>query len=481
MNYKMITNIVGWVMKIEAGFMLLPAIVSLIYKEHNTWIFAICAVFFFSLGMFMTAKKPENTSFYAKEGFVSVGLGWIVLCTVGAVPFVASREIPHPVDAIFEIVSGFTTTGASILPNVEELSKSMLFWRSLSHWLGGMGVLVFFLALIPMAGGQNIHLIRAESTGPDVGKFVPKVRETAMLLYGIYFALSVLQFLFLIAGKMPVFDALCDVFGTAGTGGFGIKADSLAGYSTYIQMVTAVFMLIFGMNFGFFYLIISKNIKGAFAMEEIRWYLGIFAFSALIIALSLICRGADIFISIRDSVFQVSSIMTSTGYATADFDKWPEVARFLLCFIMFTGACTGSTGGGIKVSRFIIWFKQIGKQLSLLVHPRRVKILKMDGKKIEHDTIRIVNGYFAIYFIVFTLSLFLVLLLDNKDLVTTFSAISATFNNIGPGLGGVGPTQNFAHFSDASKLIMTFDMLAGRLEIFPLIILFAPRTWKKNG
>ena len=480
MNYGIIFNIVGWVIKFEALFLLMPGVVSIIYREDTCGVFFGCAFVFYILGRLITLKKPENSRFYAREGFVAVALSWIVLSVIGAIPFIVSGEIANAVDALFEIVSGFTTTGASILTDVEAMSKSMLFWRSFSHWIGGMGVLVFILAILPMAGGQNIYLIKAESTGPEVGKFVPKLQKTAGYLYVIYIVLSVLQLVLLLIGRMPLFDALCDVFGTAGTGGFGIKADSMAGYSTYIQMVTAVFMLLFGVNFNFYFLIISKRIRMALGMEEVKWYFIIYIMAVIGIAANLWHTTGVLGINIRDSIFQVSSIMTSTGYATADFDKWPQFSRYIICLIMFTGACTGSTGGGIKVARFIIYFKQIGKQLSFLIHPRSVKILRMNGKKIEHNTIRVVNTYLLVYIVIFAASM-LVLSLDDFDLTTTFTAVSATFNNIGPGLGMVGPAGNFSQFSMLSKIVMIFDMLAGRLEIFPLLVLITPATWRKNG
>ncbi len=480
MNYGIIFNIIGWVIKFEAYFLILPGIVSIIYKENTCGVFFGCAFVFYILGRLITLKKPKNNRFYAREGFVAVALSWIVLSIIGAIPFIVSGEIPNAVDALFEIVSGFTTTGASILTDVEAMSKSMLFWRSFSHWIGGMGVLVFILAILPMAGGQNIYLIKAESTGPEVGKFVPKLQKTAGYLYIIYIALSVLQLVFLLIGKMPLFDALCDVFGSAGTGGFGIKADSMAGYSTYIQMVTAVFMLLFGINFNFYFLIISRRIRMALGMEEVKWYFVIYILAVAGIGANLWHTTGVLGINLRDSIFQVSSIMTSTGFATTDFDKWPQFSRYILCLVMFTGACTGSTGGGIKVARFIIYFKQIGKQLSFLIHPRSVKILRMNGKKIDHNTIRVVNTYLLVYIMIFAFSM-LILALDDFDLTTTFTAVSATFNNIGPGLGMVGPTGNFSQFSVLSKIVMIFDMLAGRLEIFPLLVLLTPATWRKNG
>lgn len=479
MNYSIIFNIIGWVIKVQGFLMLLPALVSVIYQEKNSGIFFSCAVIYYIVGKFLTLKKPKDNRFYAKEGFVAVALSWIVMSLLGAVPFVVSGEIPSVIDAIFEIVSGFTTTGASILINVEELSKSMIFWRSFSHWIGGMGVLVFILAVLPMAGGQNIYLIKAESTGPDVGKFVPKLQKTAGYLYIIYIAMSLIQLLLLLAGKMPLFDALCDVFGTAGTGGFGIKADSMAGYSTYIQMVTALFMLLFGINFNFYFLVISKRLRAALGMEEVKWYVIIYIVAVVGIVINLWRATGIVGVNVKDAIFQVSSIMTSTGYATTDFDKWPEFSRYIMCVIMFIGACTGSTGGGIKVARFIIYFKQIGKQLSFLVHPRSVKIIRMNGRKIEHNTVRVVNTYLLVYIVIFALSM-LILTLDNFDLITTFTAVSATFNNIGPGLGMVGPAGNFSQFSALSKIVMIFDMLAGRLEIFPLLVLIAPDTWRRN-
>lgn len=477
MNYGIIFYLVGWAIKVEGIFMFLPGFVSIIYGEKNRWIFFVCAVLLYILGNLLTLKKPK-AKYYAREGMAAVALSWIALSLAGAIPFTLSGEIPCYVDAVFEIVSGFTTTGASILTDVEALSKSMLFWRSFSHWIGGMGVLVFILAVLPVSGG-GIYIIKAESTGPEVGKLVPNLQKTAGWLYGIYFVLSLLQFMLLILGRMPVFDALCNVFGTAGTGGFGVKRDSLAGYSTYIQVVTGVFMFLFGVNFNFYFLIIFKKLKEAFKMEEVRWYFIVFAFSVIFITANLWHTTGVFAVNFKDAFFQVSSIMTTTGYATVDFDKWPVFSKYILCLVMFAGACTGSTGGGIKISRFIIYVKEIGKQISFLLHPRSVKILRMNGKKIEHNTIRIVNTYLLVYIVVFVVSM-LILSLDNFDLTTTFTAVSATLNNIGPGLGEVGPTGNFSGFSHLSKLVMVFDMLAGRLEIFPMLILFSPAAWRKN-
>lgn len=480
MNYSIIFNIIGWVIKVEGFLMLFPALVALIYKENNIGIFFGCAAVYYAVGKLLTLKNPKDSRFYAREGFVAVALSWVVMSILGAIPFIISGEIPSCIDAVFEIVSGFTTTGASILVDVEALSHSMLFWRSFSHWIGGMGVLVFILAILPMAGGQNIYLIKAESTGPEVGKFVPKLQKTAGYLYIIYVAMSLIQLVLLLAGNMPLFDAICDVFGSAGTGGFGIKADSMAGYSTYIQMITALFMFLFGVNFNFYFLLISKRIRVALGMEEVKWYVIIYVVAVVSIVFNLWKATGVVGINVKDAIFQVSSIMTSTGYATTDFNKWPEFSRYIICVLMFIGACTGSTGGGMKVARFIIYFKQIGKQIGFLIHPRSVKIIRMNGKKLEHDTVRIVNTYLLVYIFIFAISM-LILSIDNFDLITTFTAVSATFNNIGPGLNMVGPTGNFFEFSVLSKIVMIFDMLAGRLEIFPLLVLMTPTTWRRNG
>lgn len=480
MNYSIIFNIIGWVIKVEGFLMLFPALVALIYKENNIGIFFGCAAVYYAVGKLLTLKNPKDSRFYEREGFVAVALSWVVMSILGAIPFIISGEIPSCIDAVFEIVSGFTTTGASILVDVEALSHSMLFWRSFSHWIGGMGVLVFILAILPMAGGQNIYLIKAESTGPEVGKFVPKLQKTAGYLYIIYVAMSLIQLVLLLAGNMPLFDAICDVFGSAGTGGFGIKADSMASYSTYIQMITALFMFLFGVNFNFYFLLISKRIRVALGMEEVKWYVIIYVVAVVSIVFNLWKATGVVGINVKDAIFQVSSIMTSTGYATTDFNKWPEFSRYIICVLMFIGACTGSTGGGMKVARFIIYFKQIGKQIGFLIHPRSVKIIRMNGKKLEHDTVRIVNTYLLVYIFIFAISM-LILSIDNFDLITTFTAVSATFNNIGPGLNMVGPTGNFFEFSVLSKIVMIFDMLAGRLEIFPLLVLMTPTTWRRNG
>ncbi len=478
MNYGIIKYIVGSVAKIVGAAMLLPFAVAIIYSEREWLIFLLCALAFGAAGWVITRKKPKNTAFFAREGFVTVALSWIVMSVLGAVPFVVSGAIPNVVDALFEIVSGFTTTGSSILTDVEALPRSILFWRSFSHWIGGMGVLVFIIAILPMAGGQNIYLMRAESTGPSVGKLVPKVRNTAVLLYSIYTALTLMQLALLLIGRVPVFDAFCLAFGTAGTGGFGVLGDSFASYSAFAQNATTLFMLLFGVNFNFYFFIISRRFKTAFAMEEVRWYFTIYVCASAAIALNLFFSGS--FVSLREVLFQTSSVMTSTGFASADFNLWPSFSRGLMIMLMFTGACAGSTGGGMKVSRFVIYVKTVAKEIRQLAHPRSVKLLKMDGKPIEHEVIRIVNVYLCSFILVFAGS-FAIILLDGFDLTTSFTAVAATLNNIGPGLNMVGPTGNFAEFSVVSKLVFIFDMLAGRLEIFPMFMLLSPATWRRQG
>lgn len=479
MNYAIIAYILGWVLTFEGAFMALPCLTALIYREKSGFYFLICGVIAVIVGRLMTRKKPKNTVFYAREGYVACALCWILLSIVGAIPLFASGEIPNVEDALFEIVSGFTTTGSSILTNVEGLSRCMLIWRSFSHWIGGMGVLVFLLAILPMAGGQNMHLMRAESPGPSVGKLVPNVRKTASLLYGIYFAMTVVQIILLLIGRMPLFDALCIAFGTAGTGGFGILNDSLTSYSTYIQAVVTIFMFLFGVNFNFYYFMLMRRPKDAFKMEEVRWYVGIYLAAVALITLNITKGVGDLFTNLHHVAFQVSSIMTTTGYGTVDFNLWPQFSRALMVALMFVGACAGSTGGGMKVSRILIYLKTVKKEMAFLIHPRSVKIVKVDDKAVEHETVRAANNYLIAYLLIFVGSLFLITL-DGFDMETNFTAVAATINNIGPGLGMVGSTGNFSQFSALSKLVMIFDMLAGRLEIFPMMLLFSVNTWKKN-
>lgn len=479
MNYKMIRYILGWVLVFEGGFLLLPALISAIYGESVGWIFLGCAIGSAVIGRLLSWKKPKNTLFYAREGFVVVAAAWVLLSAVGALPFWLSGEIPSYVDALFETISGFTTTGASILTDVEALSHGALFWRSFTHWIGGMGVLVFILAILPMAGGQPMYLMRAESPGPSVGKLVPRIQKTAFILYAIYFVMTLAQLVILIVLKMSIFDALCLTFGTAGTGGFSIRVDGLAGYTVAQQLTITIFMFLFGVNFNAYYLILIKKWKEAFKIQEVRWYFIIFASAVILITANITTDVSHLLYNLHHVAFSVSSVMTTTGYGTVDFNLWPEFSRAIMVTVMFIGACAGSTGGGIKVSRIIMYFKEVQKEMYHLIHPRSVKVLKMDGKAIDQDTIRSTNTYLILYVVIFTISV-LIVCLDNFDLVTSFTSVVATFNNIGPGIGLVGPTGNFSFFSNLSKIVLMFDMLAGRLEIFPMMVLFFPSTWKKH-
>lgn len=460
--------------------MLVPFVTSLLYQDKNGFYFFICIICCGCLGIAATHKKPKNTVFYAREGFVAVSLSWVILSFFGAMPFYLSREIPNFEDAMFETISGFTTTGASILTNVEGLSHSMLMWRSFTHWIGGMGVLVFVLAVLPLAGGYNMHIMRAESPGPAVGKLVPKVRSTAKILYVIYFGMTVLEMVLLLIGGMPLFDAMTTSFGTAGTGGFGIKNSSIAFYdSYYLQGVITVFMILFGINFNVYYLFLIRKPKDAFRSEEARAYLGLILASVLLIGWNVRGYFPTVFDALHHAAFQVASIITTTGFSTVDFNQWPQLSKMILVVLMFVGACAGSTGGGMKVSRMLIGAKAALKELSFLIHPRSVKVLKLENKALEHSVIRSVNAYFIAYTVVFWLSVLLVSL-DNMDFTTTFTSVAATLNNIGPGLNAVGPAGNFSEVSAFSKVVLMFDMLAGRLEIFPMLLLFSPATWRKQ-
>lgn len=479
MNYSILKYILGYVLKIEAAFMLLPCVTSLIYHEKEGGYFFLIACICMLLGILMTYRKPKSTVFYLKEGCLATSLSWIILSLFGAIPFWISGEIPQWEDALFETISGFTTTGATILSNVEGLSHTALIWRSFTHWIGGMGVLVFLLAILPLSGGSSINLMRAESPGPSVGKLVPKVRYTAMILYAIYFGMTVIEFLFLLAGKMPVFDALTTAFGTAGTGGFGIKNDSMMGYSPYIQWVVAIFMILFGINFNFYFYILYRHFRKAVSMEEIHYYLAIILIAVTIIFLNIRTMYPTGFEAMTHSVFQVASLATSTGFSTTDFALWPQTSQTILIIVMFVGACAGSTGGGIKVSRIVIMFKTVLKELNSYIHPKSVRKINVEGKPVDHEVVRSINVFFITFMIIFALSVFAISF-EDKDLVTNFTAVLTTINNMGPGLAKVGPTQNFGHFNIFSKLVLMFDMLAGRLELFPLLILFHPAIWKES-
>ncbi len=479
MNNKIVLYFLGWVLNIEAAFMLLPCLIALIYQETNGLYFlgtsAVCAI----LGWRLTYKKPCNTIFYAREGFVSVAMSWIVLSIFGAMPFYLSGEIPDFENALFEVISGFTTTGASALTEIESLSKCMLVWRCFTNWIGGMGVLVFILAIMPLAGGYNMHIMRAESPGPSVGKLVPRVKSTAKILYLIYFVLTAFQFLLLLLCGMPWFDSLSVTFATAGTGGFAVLNDSIASYPMIQQAIITVFMIVFGVNFNVYYLFLIKKTREAFRSEEMRCYLGIVLVSTLLITWNICSSFSNILEALHHSAFQVATIMTTTGFATVDFDLWPSFSKTILVVLMFVGGCAGSTAGGIKVSRLVIAVKTVKKELSSMIHSRSVKVLKFEGKTIEHTVLRSINTYLIVYFIILALSI-LALSLENFDLTTNFTAVMATLNNVGPGLALVGPSGNFEFLSGWSKFVLMFDMLAGRLELFPMLLLFSPKTWMKN-
>ena len=478
MNRRMIFYFLGWVMKIESALLLLPLAVCMIYRERETLYMAGIWFFLAVAGILMSYKKPINANFFTREGYVAVALSWIVLGIFGAMPFYQTDTIPSFIDALFETISGFTTTGASILTDVENMSKGVQFWRSFTHWVGGMGVLVFVLALIPVTDADSIHLMRAESPGPSVGKLVPRVKSTAKILYGIYLAITVTMILALFFTGMPFIEAMEITFGTVGTGGFGVHNDSCASYSTLQQAIITFFMIACGVNFNLYFLILAKRPKDALKSEELRTYLGILAFATITIAINIRGYFDSVGMTLHQALFQVATCMTTTGFGTTDFDLWPTYSKLVLVAVMFVGGCAGSTAGGIKVSRIVIAFKTITKEMQNILHPRSVKILKFEGKPIEHSVLRSVNVYFMTYTCIFFASILLVAL-DGKDVTTTVTAVIATFNNIGPGLAKVGPTMNYAEFGNFAKLVLTFDMLAGRLELFPLLLMFSPSTWKK--
>ena len=479
MNLTILIHILSWILLCECALLALPLLVAALYLEHGALLaFAAAMGLCLLFGVLLVHRKPRNRVFYLREGFVITALSWIVISVMGALPFLFTGAIKDPIDALFETVSGFTTTGASILPDVEILPRSLLFWRSFTHWIGGMGVLVFLLTLLPLTGGSHVNLMKAESPGPQVEKLVPKVQSTAKILYGIYIALTVIQILLLLAGDMPLFDAVTVAFGTAGTGGFGIKNDSMASYSPYLQNVVTVFMILFGINFNFYFLLLLRKFKRALFLEEIRWYLLIIIASIAVITANIHGLYENIGQAIQQAAFQVGSIITTTGFATADFGQWPEVSRTVLVILMFVGACAGSTGGGFKVSRIIILFKTVRKELLHFLHPQGVAKISMDGKMVPHEVMRSINVFMVAYVLVFSLSVLLIGF-DNHDLVTNFTAVAATLNNVGPGLELVGPTQNFSIFSGGAKLVLIFDMLAGRLELFPLLLLFRKETWQR--
>ena len=480
MNYKMMGRFIAQILSIEGCFMIPALLISLFRGETGAvtgfgYTFALILVIVTILYLLC---RNAPSAFYAKEGLVCVGVSWIVLSLVGSLPFYISQEIPHYIDAFFEIVSGFTTTGSSILSNVEALSNGLLYWRSFSHWLGGMGVLVFLLAFTGEQGkGFTMHLLRAESPGPSVGKLVPKMRKTASILYMIYIGLTVINVIFLLFGGMNLFEAVCTAFGTAGTGGFGIKNDSLAGYSPYLQNVTTVFMALFGINFSCYYLLLLGQVRNVFKDEELRMYLSIIFGSILLIVLNLRGFYGTLGETIRHAAFTVSSIITTTGFATTDFDLWPAFSKAIIMLLMIIGACAGSTGGGLKIARALLLSKSLRRNIGQVLNPRKVQVVRNNGSVVDEKILDNANAYLAAYVVIIFLS-FLVISLDNFSVGTNFTAVLACFNNIGPGLEAVGPTCNFSAYSTLSKLVLCFDMLAGRLEIFPMLVLFSRSTWR---
>lgn len=478
MNYGVIFQTLGWVLNIEAVCLVLPLSCALIMGENCTVPFLVTIALCLLFGILLTMKVPKKKEIYARDGFIIVALSWIVMSIFGALPFMFSGAITNFADALFEVVSGFTTTGASIIPDLDKIPRALLFWRSFTHWIGGMGVLVFLVAILPLSGGSNLHIMRAESPGPTVSKLVPKVKATAKILYEIYIVLTLIEIILLLCGGCSLFDSLTLSFGTAGTGGFAVKNSGLAEYSSYTQIVITVFMIIFGVNFAFYHLLLLRKFKAAFSIEEVRAYLIIII--AAITLISINCRGlfGSLFDAVKHSAFQVGSIITTTGYSTVDFNKWPEFSKTILVLLMFIGACAGSTGGGIKVSRILVLLKSIVKEVKILVHPRRAYKISMDNRIVEHETVRGINVFMAAYITIFVVST-LIISLDNFSFETNFTAVAATINNIGPGLGKVGPVSNFGGYSVLSTVVLTFNMLVGRLEIFPMLVLFSKDTWKK--
>ncbi len=481
MNYRMIKYILGWLLIFEAGFFTLPMLTAVIYTERAGLAFLYSALICAGLGTLCIIKKPADTALYSKDGFAAVSLSWIIMSIFGSLPFMFSGVTANWFDALFETASGFTTTGASIFADVESLPKCINIWRCFTHWVGGMGVLVFIIAFIPLGGAHNMNLMKAESPGPSVSKLVPRIKSTALILYGIYIVMTAIQFILLLCGRMPIFDAVCTAFGTAGTGGFSIKNSGFAGESSYIQMVVATFMVLFAVNFNTYYMVYKLKFKDTVS-SEVKVFLLIVLAAVGIITFDLMRQGehfASIGEAAKHAYFNVASIISTTGYMSHDFNGWTELCRAILVVLMFVGGCAGSTAGGIKVSRIMILFKNMTKEVRQIIHPKQVKKLTLDKRPIDHEVLRSANAYIACYFVIFAISI-LALSFNEHDLITNFTAVAATFNNVGPGLELVGPTCNYGFLDNFSKVILTFDMLAGRLELFPMLVLFVPKTWKKR-
>ncbi len=479
MNYSIIRYILCRVLEFQALFLALSCVAALIYGEREGFAYLVVAVSCLLVGALGKLRKPKSSVFYAREGFVAVSLSWILLSVTGALPLFLSGEFSSYTDALFETISGLTTTGASILADVEALSKCNLFWRSFTHWIGGMGVLVLILAILPLAGGYNMHLMRAESPGPTVGKLVPRVRHTARILYEMYIFLTVIQIILLLLTGMSPFEAMTISFGTAGTGGFGVLNSSIGSYAVASQVVITIFMILFGVNFNVYYLIRARKPMQAFKHEEMRYYLGIILAAVLLITINIRGSFQSLFEAFHHAAFQVASIITTTGFSTVDFNMWPEFSKAILVALMFVGACAGSTGGGIKVSRVMIMLKMVKNELSHLIHPKRVRQVTIESRVVNKEILRSISVFFIAYIVIFAASTLLVSL-DNLDFTTNFTAVAATLNNIGPGLNEVGPAANFSVYCQPAKFVLMFDMLAGRLELFPLLLLFSPSTWKRS-
>ena len=476
MNRKMIYYILGMVCRAEGFLLLLPCITALYFKESEGFSYLLTSGIALFISLILARKKPDNTMIFLRDGCIATALSWIVMSLIGCLPFVMTGEIPYFPDALFETISGFTTTGGSILSDVEALSRTSLLWRSFTHWIGGMGVLVFVLAVVPLSGGSNINLMRAESPGPSVGKLVPKLSDTAKILYFIYFLMTIIEIIFLALGGMPFFDNICISFGTAGTGGFAILNTGLATYTPYQQWVVTIFMILFGVNFNFYHFLLIRRFKKAFMMSEVRTYFIVIILSSTIIAINTFNTAEGVSNTIRNSFFTVGSIITTTGYSTVDFNLWPSLSKMILVFLMFSGACAGSTGGGIKISRLRILFKSVVREVNKYYHPRSVKKIKEDGETLDEETVRSVGVYMCTFAVLFAVSIF-VLSFEGRSFETNFTAVAASINNIGPGLADVGPTGNFGSFSLPSKIVLMIDMLAGRLELYPLILLLNPSVY----
>lgn len=480
MNLKMTRYMLGKMLGVEALVLLIPALVSLIYGEDGWKYFGITSVILLVIYLLFGFKKPKNTQIYGKDGFVIIACLWILWSIFGALPFWLSGEIPSYVDAFFETVSGFTTTGSTILTNIAGMSYGMNFWRCFTHWIGGMGVLVFIMVIVSLEDKNSMHLMRAEVPGPETDKLVPKARQTARILYGMYFALTIIQIVFLMFGGMNLYDSILHAFSTAGTGGFNNRNNSVAYYdSAYIEGVITVFMILFGINFNMYYFLLLKKAKAVFNNEEVRAYLGIILGATALITINILSMYGNVFKAFRYAVFQVASVITTTGFMSADYNLWPEFSKCILLLVMVVGACAGSTGGGMKVSRVLIMIKSIGRELKRLLHPKSVNIVKVNGKKVSAETLQGVYMYFAAYVFIFIISVLLISL-NNFDFATTFSGVLTTINNVGPGISALGPTENFSAFSDFSKIVFSLDMLIGRLEIFPFLVLFHPDLWRRK-